>query len=255
MNALTLRHAHTVPAILANAGENAATKFLEFFVARIRNLNTREAYARACAQFLAWSENHVNDIRAITPMHVAAYIEQHSGSPQTIKQHLAAIKMLFDYLVVSQIVPVLGELADRLELKRDRVVIIPGNHDVNRKDCLRYFEKSIEGGEPIVAPWYAKWKEYEIAFNDFYEGISGTAFQPGQPWSLFRVPELEVVVAGLNSTWIEGHAAGSPSRPIHRSRQVDRFVTRGVIMESDRGQPRLVERLRSHQLSITWHFP
>jgi integrase/recombinase XerD len=105
MNALTLRHAHTVPAILANAGENAATKFLEFFAARIRNLNIREAYARACAQFLAWSENHVDDIRAITPMHVAAYIEQHPGSPQTIKQHLAAIKMLFDYLVVSQIVP------------------------------------------------------------------------------------------------------------------------------------------------------
>jgi integrase/recombinase XerD len=77
----------------------------EFFAARIRNLNTREAYARACAQFLAWSENHVDDIKAITPMHVAAYIEQHPGSPQTIKQHLAAIKMLFDYLVVSQIVP------------------------------------------------------------------------------------------------------------------------------------------------------
>jgi hypothetical protein len=54
MNALTLRHAHTVPAILANAGENAATKFLEFFAARIRNLNTREAYARACAQFSAY---------------------------------------------------------------------------------------------------------------------------------------------------------------------------------------------------------
>jgi integrase/recombinase XerD len=105
MNALTLRHAHTVPAILANAGENAAAKFLEFFAARIRNLNTREAYARACAQFLAWSEQHVDDIRLITPMHVAAYIEQHPGSPQTIKQHLAAIKMLFDYLVISQIVP------------------------------------------------------------------------------------------------------------------------------------------------------
>ena len=40
MNALTLRHAHTVPAILANAGENAATKFLEFFAARIRNIAT-----------------------------------------------------------------------------------------------------------------------------------------------------------------------------------------------------------------------
>jgi hypothetical protein len=84
LNGLTLRHAHTVPAILANAGENAATKFLEFFAARIRNLNTREAYARACAQFLAWSEQHLDDIRLITPMHVAAYIEQHPGSPQTM---------------------------------------------------------------------------------------------------------------------------------------------------------------------------
>jgi hypothetical protein len=32
-NALTVRHAHIVPSILANAGENAATKFLEFFAA------------------------------------------------------------------------------------------------------------------------------------------------------------------------------------------------------------------------------
>jgi site-specific recombinase XerC len=31
-------------------------------------------------------------------MHVAAYIEQHPGSPQTIKQHLAAIRMLFSWL-------------------------------------------------------------------------------------------------------------------------------------------------------------
>jgi integrase/recombinase XerD len=104
-HALTVRHAHIVPAILANAGENAATKFLEFFAARIRNANTREAYARACSQFLSWSGQHVDDLRLITPMHVAAYIEQHPGSPQTIKQHLAAIKMLFDYLVISQVVP------------------------------------------------------------------------------------------------------------------------------------------------------
>jgi hypothetical protein len=34
-NALTLRHAHTVPAILANAGENAATKFLAVLGMRV----------------------------------------------------------------------------------------------------------------------------------------------------------------------------------------------------------------------------
>jgi hypothetical protein len=46
----------------------------------------------------------VTDLRAITPMHVAAYIEQHPGAQQPLKQHLAAIKMPFDYLVISQIV-------------------------------------------------------------------------------------------------------------------------------------------------------
>jgi hypothetical protein len=38
-------------------------------------------------------------------MLVAGYTERHPGSRQTIKQHLIAIKMLFDYLVVSQVVP------------------------------------------------------------------------------------------------------------------------------------------------------
>jgi hypothetical protein len=89
----------------------------------------------------------------------------------------------------------LGALADRLDLKRDRVVIIPGNHDINRKDWLRSFEEFIEGGDSVVAPWYAKWKKYEKAFNDFYQGVPGAAFHPGQPWSLFSVPSLEVVVA------------------------------------------------------------
>jgi hypothetical protein len=43
------------------------------------------------------------------------------------------------------------------------------------------------------------------AFHDFYNDVPNRTFQPEQSWSLFPVPELEVVVAGLNSTWIEGH--------------------------------------------------
>ena len=38
---------------------------------------------------------HLEDIEPIT---VAAYIEQHTGSPATIKQHMAAIRMLFSWL-------------------------------------------------------------------------------------------------------------------------------------------------------------
>ena len=57
--------------------------------------------------FLAWCEGRgIHDLRAIKPIVVAAYIEQHSGSPPAMKQHLAAIRMLFDWLVTGQVIPI-----------------------------------------------------------------------------------------------------------------------------------------------------
>src|SRR3954468_16337160 len=95
----------TLPAIIADAGDNAARRFLEFFTANIRNPNTRAAYAQAVAQFLRWCDGRSLALRHIEPMAVAAYIESHPGSAPTVKQHLAAIKMLFDWLVTGQVVP------------------------------------------------------------------------------------------------------------------------------------------------------
>ena len=46
-----------VPALIADAGDQAARRFLEFFTANIRNRNTRAAYAQAVAQFLRWCED------------------------------------------------------------------------------------------------------------------------------------------------------------------------------------------------------
>ena len=40
------------------------------------------------------------------PLHVAAYIRTHPGSAPTVKQHLAAIRVLCDWLVVHQVLPV-----------------------------------------------------------------------------------------------------------------------------------------------------
>jgi site-specific recombinase XerC len=39
-----------------------------------------------------------NNFEDISPIHVAAYIEQGSGSAATIKQHMAAIRMMFCWL-------------------------------------------------------------------------------------------------------------------------------------------------------------
>jgi site-specific recombinase XerD len=107
MNQLVpFRSADTSPALIAAAGESAKLRFLEFFTANIRNRNTRRAYAQAVAEFLAWCEAHrVPSITAVQPVHVAGYIEEltRARSAPTAKQRLSAIRHLFDWLVVGQV--------------------------------------------------------------------------------------------------------------------------------------------------------
>jgi site-specific recombinase XerD len=96
-----------IPSLIHAGGEKTTRRFLEFFAAQIRNPNTREAYARAVANFLDWSESRgVRHLNEIQPIVVAGYIEDLSTAyaAPTVKQHLAAIRMLFDWLVVGHIV-------------------------------------------------------------------------------------------------------------------------------------------------------
>lgn len=98
------RHAIRLPTLMASAGEDTVRRFLEFFAATIRNKNTRAAYAAACSRFLDWcAERGARTLADIEPMHVAVYIEQHPGSAPSVKQNLAAIRMLFDWFVIGQV--------------------------------------------------------------------------------------------------------------------------------------------------------
>lgn len=97
-----------LPALFA-PDRDAAKRFIEFFTANIRNPHTRRAYARAAVEFADWCESaEIRELRDIEPVHVAAYIEalQRRLAAPSIKQHLAAIRMLFDWLVVGQVIAV-----------------------------------------------------------------------------------------------------------------------------------------------------
>jgi site-specific recombinase XerD len=97
-----------MPALVRAAGERASVRFLEFFASNIRNPNTRRAYAHAVGDFMAWcAQAGVTSITAVQPLHVAAWIELQTQtlSAPTVKQHLAAIRHLFDWLVIGQVVP------------------------------------------------------------------------------------------------------------------------------------------------------
>jgi integrase/recombinase XerD len=94
-----------LPSIIRAQGERASRRFIEFFTANIRNRNTRMAYARAVKQFFDWCDKHKLELDDIEPLSVAAYIEQlgAEASKPTVKQHLAAIRKLFDYLTTGGI--------------------------------------------------------------------------------------------------------------------------------------------------------
>jgi site-specific recombinase XerD len=98
-----------VPAVVTRlGGERAAWRFLEFFTANIRNKNTRAAYARAVRLFCAWLDGRgVRDLAQVNPVLLAAYIEELGTrfSKPTVKQHLAAIRMLMDYFVTGGLLP------------------------------------------------------------------------------------------------------------------------------------------------------
>ncbi len=80
-------------------------RFWEFFGANIRNANTRMAYVTAAYRFADWCEAQALTLPQVEPLHVASYIEQLGRvySPATVKQNLAALRQLFDWLVVGQV--------------------------------------------------------------------------------------------------------------------------------------------------------
>src|SRR4028118_1321825 len=101
MNSLPLSSDKIILTVVGNAGDRAAYRFLEFFTAQIRNPHTRRAYVRAVGEFCAWLEAHgVSSIAAVGSIHVAAHVEElgRQHSAPTVKQHLAAIRMMFDWL-------------------------------------------------------------------------------------------------------------------------------------------------------------
>jgi site-specific recombinase XerD len=90
-----------VPAIVAETHPDASERFLEFFAATIRNPNTRAAYMNAVADFLRFeSVVGLGSLAEIRSIHVSLYIEcvGERFAPQTVKQRLAALRGLFDWL-------------------------------------------------------------------------------------------------------------------------------------------------------------
>jgi site-specific recombinase XerD len=104
---VTATDTHVVPALIAAAGDAAGWRYVEFFAANIENPHTRRAYARACGRFFGWCERRGLTLMTIRPFDVAAWVKElrETHSTPGVKQQLAAVRMLFDWLITGQVVP------------------------------------------------------------------------------------------------------------------------------------------------------
>lgn len=135
------------PTLIEKAGMRAKKRFVEFFAATIRNRNTREAYYRAVNDFFAWCENHKFGLLEIEPVVVATYVEYQCQiySAPTVKQHLAAIRMLFDWLVTGQVVP----MNPASSVRGPKHVVKHGKTPVLSSDQARKLLDCIDTSKPI----------------------------------------------------------------------------------------------------------
>jgi integrase/recombinase XerD len=136
---------HPFPALIRDAGPKATRRFIEFFTAHIRNPNTRAAYARAVVVFCDWCQARGLALHDIEPVTVAAYIEQlgRTHSKPTVKQHLAALRMLFDHLVTGQVLatnPAASVRGPKHVIKRGKTPVLSpedARHLLDSIDCTK----------------------------------------------------------------------------------------------------------------------
>jgi integrase/recombinase XerD len=131
-----------LPAIIRAQGERTSRRFIEFFTASIRNRNTRMAYARAVKQFFDWCDDRRLELADIEAISVATYIEQlgTTASKPTVKQHLAAIRQLFDYLTTGGVL----EVNPAASVRGPKYVVRRGKTPVLSSEEARKLLDSIE---------------------------------------------------------------------------------------------------------------
>ena len=126
----------------------AGKRVLEFFTGQIRNDHTRRAYLNAMHRFSEWCERRgVGQLTDVQPIHVAAFVKElgQEVSPPTVKQNLAALRMLFDWLVTGHVI----ETNPAHSVRGPRHVVRKGKTPVLSAEETRTLLDSIDGSSVV----------------------------------------------------------------------------------------------------------
>jgi integrase/recombinase XerD len=161
--AITPASGFTIPAVIADQGDKAAERFFTFFTDTIPNANTRAAYYRNAMRFFAWTARKRLSLPAIRSYHVSAYLaeltptgKQQPASTPTVKQHLASLRMLFDWLITGQVIdanPAAAVRAAKHVVKKGKTPVLKADEARDLLDSIPLKRgKKPKDGEPDNRP-------------------------------------------------------------------------------------------------------
>jgi WD40 repeat protein/uncharacterized protein YjbI with pentapeptide repeats/3',5'-cyclic AMP phosphodiesterase CpdA len=93
----------------------------------------------------------------------------------------------------------------RLELPPDRLVVVPGPGDVSPELCRAYLDSCLAQEQEPQWPYFDKLRYFTELFGQLYGDLPDPPFVAAHPWTLFELPQLRIVVAGLNSALAVTH--------------------------------------------------
>lgn len=141
------------PAPLFTPTPKAAKRVLEFFTAQINNDHTRKAYLNATRRFAEWCAGRgIGQLADVQAFHVAAFVKELQGqlSPPTVKQHLAALRMLFDWLVTGHIIdvnPAHAVRGPKYVVKKGKTPVLTADEARELLDSIETVRKKPDGVE------------------------------------------------------------------------------------------------------------
>ncbi len=258
----TLRGGHPV--------QKAALRSIDFFTAHIRNPNTRAAYAIAVRNFFAWLEMRgVTELQQVRTIHVSGYIEAlgHVRKAPTVKQHLAAIRMLFDFLIVGQIVdtnPAAAVRGPKHVVKRGRTPVLEADEARRLIDSINISTAVGLRDRALIALLIYTFARVSAAI-----GMNVEDYYPqGKRWWVrlhekggkqHDMPAHHLLETYLDEYVSEAGIAGTKASPLFRTtagktgRLTDRRMNRTDALYGTRLP--LLPRDRHHGLSHEWRPP
>jgi len=95
---LVFTAADLIPSSAESNRAKTAETLLNILEGRIRNSNTRNAYKIAWRAFFTFCSEYKLELDRVKSYHFGLWLKRHTGSVATQRQHLAAVRLLFDHL-------------------------------------------------------------------------------------------------------------------------------------------------------------